>query len=480
MSSLLLPPKAHQEGGVDWITRVQRGVLADEPGLGKTRVAIDATKHMERVLVVAPNLILDSGVWHDEIEKWGQDGDCEYTLAPYSLLNERKWTGKMRVNKDGETVPNMSALKPIKVVRDEYKGHWDAVVLDECHYVKGRHTTWTWVAEQIAKECDMFMAMTGTPVPNWAHEVFTILRMMFPEEAKRGTGAFGGFWRWAEEWFDTSPNRFSNGNPVVGELLGCKPPCYQRDSDDPCEHYIRFTRENFGDRWRRSLRRDCLDLPPFTEQNVNIPMDAGTRRLYTSLKKDFAATYPDGTEILAWSQGKKNVMLDWLTISPWLLNRKGEPRGGKFDMLKFDLESRSRPTFVVAHYRDVVEACARVAQNTGARVGYVHGGNKASAGQTIRDFRAGKIDVLVGSIETVAEGLTLTRADMCIFVEKSFKPYRNQQALYRIHRMGQENPVTIRDYVTPNSVDLNKRKRVAVKEDRSTRTMTAADFTALL
>jgi hypothetical protein len=474
------PPKDHQRGGVEWISKVQRGILADEPGLGKTRVAIDATKDMERVLVVAPSLVLSSGVWEDEIDKWGQDGDCEYTLAPYQMLNARKWTGAYRTNKDGERVENLSATKPIKVLRDEYKGRWDAVVLDECHYVKGRSTTWSWAAEQISKESEMFLGMTGTPIPNWAHEVFMLLRMMYPAEAKRGTGQYGGFWRWAEQWFDTSPTRFSGGSPVVGELLGCKPGCYQRDGDDPCEHFIRFTRDNFGDHWRRSLRKDCLDLPPFTEQTVNVPLDATARRLYRQLVKDFSATFPDGEEVLAWTQGAKNVMLDQMTVSPWMVNPKGEPHGGKLDMLRFDLESRSRPTFVVAHYRRVVEACARVAESIGARVGFIHGGNKTNAGQTVRDFKAGKLDVLVGSIETVAEGLTLTRADMCIFVEKSFKNYRNEQAVYRIHRMGQENPVTIRDYVCPNSVDLNKRKRVAVKADRAERTMTAADFTALL
>lgn len=460
--TLLTPPrKAHQDGDVAWIEKVRRGLLANEPGLGKSRSAIDATKYAARVLVVAPSLVLSSGVWEDEIAKWGQEGDCEYTLAPYSMLNARK------------------GAKPIKVLRDQYKGHWDALILDECHYVKGRKTTWTWASQQIAKDSDLFLPMTGTPIPNWAHEVFTLLQMIYPEEAGRGQ-TYGSFWRWAGEWFDTSPTRFSGGNPVVGELLGCRPACYTRATGDPCGHYVRFTESNFGDRWRRCLRKDCLDLPPFTEQTVHVPLAADARRMYRELKKDFATIHEDGSEILAWSQGKKNVLMDQLTVSPWFLNPKGEPRGGKLDMLRFDLESRSRPTFVVAHYRDVVEACARVAESTGARVGYVHGRNKGEAGQIVRAFKQGRLDVLVGSIETVSEGLTLTNADMCIFVEKSFKPYRNEQALFRVHRMGQTNPVTIRDYVCPNTVDTGKRKRIATKQDRMDRMMTAAEFTSML
>lgn len=461
MPTLVLPRKAHQDGDVAFLEAHSHALLANEPGLGKSRSAIDATKHAERVLIVAPRMILESGVWADEIERWGQEGDCEYHLAPYTLLNQRKGS------------------KILNAVRPEWKGPWDAIIADEVHYVKGRNTYWTWALKEINKSADRFIGMTGTPIPNWAHEVFVLLQLLFPQEAGRGQ-RFGSFWRWAEEWFDTSPTRFSNGNPVVGELLGCKPPCYLRDSDDPCEHWIRFARGNFGSLWRRCLRKDCLDLPPLTEQTVNVPLDGPARRLYADLKKEFSAIY-EGEEILAWSQGAKNVMMDQLTVSPWFLNPKGEPHGGKLDMLKFDLQGRAHPTFVVAHYRRVVEACARVAESTGARVGAVHGGfDTRTNGATVRAFKRGELDVLVGSIETVAEGLTLVQADMTIFVEKSFKPYRNEQAVMRIYRMGQQRPVTVRDYVTPNTVDRNKRKRIATKSDRAERMMTAAEFAALM
>jgi superfamily II DNA or RNA helicase len=460
-----LARKAHQDGDIEWIHRVQRGLLANEPGLGKSRSAIDATSSASRVLVVAPSLVLSSGTWEDEINRWGADSDCAYTLAPYSMLNQRKKGPR------GGSVP-------IRALREEYQGAWDAIIIDEAHYVKGRKTSWTWAVQQIAGRSEIVLPMTGTPIPNWAHEVFTLLQIIYPHESKPG-GKYGSFWRWAGEWFDTTPTRFSNGNPVVGELLGCSGSCFSREPSDPCEHYRRFSHDNFGAHWRRCLRKDCLDLPPFTEQTIKVPMTTAQRRIYKELKKDFMATV-SGEEVLAWTQGAKNVMLDKVTISPWLLNPEGEPHGGKFERLRFDLESRSRPTVVFAHYRSVVEACARVASSTGARAGYVHGGNKAAAGQIVRDFKDGKLDVLVGSLELLAEGITLTNSDMAIMFEKSYKPYRNEQALFRVHRMGQVNPVTILDYVTPDSVDVNKRRTLATKTDRQMRMMTAAEFTALL
>lgn len=94
--------------------------------------------------------------------------------------------------------------------------------------------------------------------------------------------------------------------------------------------------------------------------------------------------------------------------------------------------------------------------------------------------KEGKLDVLVGSLETVSEGLTLTQADMAIFVEKSYKPSRNEQAMRRVHRIGQTRPVSVLDYVTPKSVDANKRALLAEKTDQQMRALTAAQFTALL
>ena len=51
------PLLEHQRFAVDWLQHVNRGLLGDEPGLGKTRTAIEAYGGRDRVLVIAPALI---------------------------------------------------------------------------------------------------------------------------------------------------------------------------------------------------------------------------------------------------------------------------------------------------------------------------------------------------------------------------------------------------------------------------------------
>ena len=460
--------RPHQVEDIEWIHREGRGLLANEPGLGKSRSAIEAFDG-GRNLVIAPNLVIEGGTWSDELAKWSSHAD-RWQVVPYSRLNQRSKTAR-------------GGTTPIEALQEEVQGNYDAVIVDEAHYTKGRKSSWTWAVEEIARHSGSVLEMTGTPILNWAHEIFPILRVVYQEEQKRGSGKYGSFWRWAGEWFDTTPTRFSGGSPVVGNLKACNIYCEARPPEDPCEHYYEFARENFGAKYRRMLRDDVLkDLPPLLGPlAIQTPMDTVQRRMYRELKKNYSTFTEDGSEILTWTQGSLNVALDKLTTSAWCVEPKGPAKGGKFEMLRYELEARSRPTLVLAHYRVSVEGAADVARQIGARVGYVHGGvPDRQSGQAIRDFKAGKLDVLVGSLETLSEGHTLTAADMVIFLETSYKPSRNTQGLRRVHRIGQTRPVTAHDYLTPNTVDERKRELLAVKTDHQMRLLTAAEFAALL
>lgn len=468
------PLYPYQAEGVARARSEGRLLIADEPGLGKTRQAVEAFDG-GRTLVIAPKLILDSGTWTDEIEKWA-DHPEGFTQAAYTGLVAYQG-GKPMIHRDKRGKTTRVTVRP------EFLDDWDAVILDEAHYIKGRSTSWTLAMQQIGKRSDSLLALTGTPMPNWAYEVFTLLQMLYPAEAKAGR-RFGSYQRWLNEWFIRLVNPFSTtpGSELIGGLLACgnRPECKNRPAHDPCEHWLEFTEANLGSKFLRRLRDDVLgDLPPLSEQVVEVPMDTAQRRMYRELKKDWLTETEAGQEVVTWTVGSRNVLLDRITTSGWFADMEGEPRGGKLDRLKYDLENRSRPTLVLAHYRDTVEACARVAESVGARSGFIHGGVR-DAGSVVRAFKDGKLDVLVGSLETVSEGLTLTMADMAIFVEKSYKPSRNEQAMRRVHRIGQERPVTVLDYVAPRSVDENKRVLLAEKTDQQMRMLSAAQFTALL
>lgn len=474
--------RPYQVQGRDWLVDVERGFLGDEPGLGKSRQLIEAARGT--TLVVAPAMVLDGGTWDDEIEKWGDPRNPTFQRA-YSKLNLRKPSGKTSTTGNAVYTVTTGMSDAVKQI-----GRVQTLILDEVHLAKGRNTLWTKVIRRLAKDADRVYLATGTPIPNWPHELFVPLQLMFPEEAKPG-GTFGAYWRWIDEWFHTAPNRFgdAHSNPDIMGLRRCNSKCDERPPYDPCDHFLEFASGNLRDRFMQRKRDDVLgDLPPLTGPvRVEVPMTPVQWREYKAMRDEYVASMVDGSEIVAWSAAAKNVMLDRLTTGLGVVtNEWTTAESGKLKRLEYDLTARARPTLVVAHYRASVEAAAAVAQSVGAVTRVIHGGTTTKQRQeVVRAFQAGKVDVLCGSLETVAEGLNLVAADLGISLEASYKPSRNEQAINRIRRMGQVRPTTWLDYVSVSptgrkTLDVNKRELLARKTDLQMRVLTAAQFASLL
>jgi len=433
-------PFHHQTTGTRWLREVGRGLLADEPGLGKTRQLIEASSG--RTLVVAPGLVLAGGTWDTEITRWA-DTPERFTSVPYTTLPAR----------DGRKITTR--------VRDEYAGPWDTIILDESHYVKGRTTSWTQVLRGLARTTPRVFLATGTPVPNWGPEIFTTLQLLHGQD--RPGQAYGAYWRWANQWFATEYNHFAHQtSKLTGRLHGCTPDC----PPATCPHWAAFTAANLGGRVLRRTAADCLDLPPLTVTTIRTPMATATHRAYRDMHRDFWAEIEGIGFRGDWTVGGRNHILAMIAVSPWLLSPTGTPTGGKFDRLAADLSdyAHTGPILVLAHHTNVVDACAAVATAQGLTAAAVTGRTPTrQAGDAIRAFRDGRLDVLAGSLDMLGEGHTFTAGTTAIFVEKSWVPARNAQARRRLHRPGQTRHVHVLEYVTPGSVDDVKERTLAEK-----------------
>ena len=96
------------------------------------------------------------------------------------------------------------------------------------------------------------------------------------------------------------------------------------------------------------------------------------------------------------------------------------------------------------------------------------------------EFQAGNIDVLIGTVSTVAVGLTLSRAATEVFVEHSWTPWKNVQARQRAMVLGKTSPVHIIDLWTKDTVDIGMRETVETKTEQQIKSLSARDFRAML
>lgn len=437
--------RAFQKIGTDFLIDQKRAILGDDPGLGKTNQCILAAQG--RTLIIAPAML--RRVWLDEIEKWRPGLDA--TITSYNLLCQRA----------PDAQGHMS--KVLAYPRSEYDLRWDTIICDEAHYLKARDTKWTKAVKRLAAKSDRIYLATGTPVPNWAHEIYMLLLLCHP-----GDQRFTNYRRWLLHWFQT-------WNPPWGglKIQGLK------------KRYIweQFAQGNDLDRCflRRTREEATPDLPPLTEQTIRVEMTPAQRAFYNKLKKDYIATTPGGAVVSAWSDGGLHTKLAQATTGVEILDPGAAP-GGKLAALRDLFEDRRHiPLVVFTAFRETARQVQDLAHAEGRRCGRIDGSLSIPQRMLAVDqFKTGQIDTLVGTLGTISEGLTLTEADTCIFVERSWRPSRNEQAMRRLHRIGQTRPVTVIHLLTADSIDDRMTSILDKKDDQIVQLMDAAVFAALL
>lgn len=455
---MTFPLMPHQERGVDFLKRTPRALLADEPGLGKSAQALLAAE--TPALIISPAML--SGVWEEEAALWrpGWEHGEDWEWISYSSLCERVSS----VSESGR-----KTSKALDRAKWQLRGReWKTIIFDEAHYLKSRKSKWTKAA--LGLHSDRVILLTGTPIPNWSHELYVLLRVLHGTKNPE----YRSYWRFIETWFSWWSPPWGDGRQR--EISGLRGGVTWED----------FARGTGLDRLMlRRLRDDVLrNLPPLTEQTILVKMGKSQRKAYDDLKRDYFTFVKDaGEEVAAFTDGGLYMKLAKATTGlPTLLETPTLSGSAKLDALKELLEEREgSPVVVFAHFRKTASACAELGENIGRKVAVVMGGMPQDERvDKVRAFQSGELDMLVGTLGTLSEGVTLTKADTAIMVEHAWRPSQNEQAMRRLHRIGQNRPVSVIHLVTEDSLDQKILALLAAKQSQQIAALRAAEFASLL
>ena len=364
-----------------------RCILGDEMGLGKTVEALawlEGRPDISKVLVVAPANVIYK--WKDEVERW----------ASLNVELVEKYTTPI-------TLSAGVIICSYNVMTHRYKElrEWgpDLIIWDEAHYLKGYRKKVRRVAAALKLKSQYVLALSGTPFLSRPIELFNILDMIQPGKWKigsYGTRYCGGFAYWA------GPLRGATNRSELKSRL--------------------------QDVMIRRLKRDVLDdLPPVTR--IVLPVDIRTvdyKREVRGINASNAAVKVNKLWHIIGRE-KAKVAIEWVN-----------------DFFKDHEESKK--IILYAHHLDVIDTLKEGLRHHGTFT--IDGRVPAKRRDAlIKGFQNGARPRVAVINKAGGEGIDLFGAgnidsSTILFVERQWTPALEEQAIARLDRIGQSNPVT--------------------------------------
>lgn len=428
----------HQRVGVDWLASRSAGLLADEQGLGKTATALQAADRLRarRVLVLAPAVVTFN--WAVEAAEW--------FTGPEDTVQVVR-TGRCAVDPNARLViVSHGLLTRRAVVERLWSIRWDVLVVDEAHNFRtpdAKRTralfgAWDWPhGPSLVDAADVVWLLSGTPMPNHAAELWTMLWGLDPGRVADASGATMSYRAFQAHHCHLRQTRYGvkvTGNRNLPELRG--------------------RLQGFS---LRRTKAQHLDLPPVRWDLVTLAPD----RLDAELRAMDAALGEDMAEALQTHAEDPEAAFELLRDSHELTTFRrlcGLAKAPAVaELLISELEVGALDKVVVfGVHRGVLDHLQQCLDLAGIGTVRIDGSTSQPDRQTaVTRFQSEPgVRVLLGNIQAAGVGITLTAAADVVFAELSWTPGDNAQAADRIHRIGQTaESVRVRFVALANTAD---------------------------
>lgn len=430
-------PFKHQMEGFEFGITHDRWLLADSPGLGKTKQLIDIACARK---IPNTKCLIVCGVnglkWNWQNEILIHSGETGHILG--QRIMKRKGTMKIGSNKDKlEDIKNIKNIDSyfiitnVESLRDENiakelqklcKNNTIRIVAcDEIHKVS--HSSQQ--GKGFLKLQSMVrVAMTGTPVMNKPLDLYPILKWLGYE-----THAFYSF---------------KNHYCVMGgfggyEILGYK------NLDE-----LRAKLESI---MLRRLKEDVLDLPEKLFIDEYVDMTPKQSIIYKEVTSDIQA-HIDEVKTAPNPLGQL-IRLRQATGYTGILSSDIQESAKLDRMLELVDESvdNGSKVIVFSNWTKITDPVYKMLKSYNPRL--ITGDTKDEIRQQyVDDFQNDpNVKVMCGTIGALGTGLTLTAADVVIFLDEPWHMAAKQQAMDRAHRIGQNSNVTIYTIMCKGTID---------------------------
>lgn len=423
----------YQRADLDYLIPRGGGILADQPGLGKTPTSIAFCNHFEatRVLVICPASVRIQ--WGERIREWS-------TIAGLNVNVMLKVKDGVHPTANYVVLSYDSARNPA-IIKALGRYDWDVLICDEAHKMKniealttrailgnsrGKYEHGEHKLPAIASKAKRKLALTGTPLLNRPSEAFNLIRF-FDHEAI-------DFMGW--EAFKDRYNKQADLKTVMGKRLKLESTSLETELQNRLRTHVMVRHE----------KKDVLTLmkpPRFSivrvEENGAVAgaLDAegmlGLSVEEIQTTKDF--------EILGHIAEARRLMGE--AIAPQVI-----------EYARDFLEGSDEKLALFGWHISVLDLLEQGLSEFGTvRID----GRKSPHARTMAVDNFVKKDdvrVFVSNLISGGEGVDGLQhvCSRCYIVEPDWVPSKNEQAVSRLDRIGQENLVNAEIFVAPGSI----------------------------
>lgn len=454
-ASLRATLRPYQVEGYRWLTFLYEhrmgGILADDMGLGKTVQALALLAHaieehstaapsepFAPFLVVAPTSVISS--WAAEAERFLPEAKVvtiTETTAGKTPLAERVAGAHLVLTSytllrmdENAYISYAAGLGSEEGPGGETPG-WGALLLDEAQFVKNTGTRAWSIARAMPVRTKI--AMTGTPLENNLMELWALLAIV-------ADGLF------------PSARAFRD--------LYARP---AESGEDPAHAAATTARLRQRIRplmLRRTKELVAAELPAKNDVRVNLPLSPGHRRIYdTHLQRERQKVLglledmdKNRFTIFQSLTLLRRLALDAALIDPDAYEGVTSAKREYLVERLPELLAGGHRVLVFSQFTGYLKSIARALGEKGIDHLYLDGSTRNRA-EVIEAFRSGAAPVFLISLKAGGFGLNLTEADHVFIMDPWWNPAAEQQAVDRIHRIGQEREVHVYRLVAEGTIE---------------------------
>lgn len=470
--------RPYQVEGFQWLSFLYEhrlgGILADDMGLGKTVQALALLAHAieehraaaERAaergesvepfapfLVVAPTSVITN--WAAEAERFLPEAKvvaitettagktplaeriagAHLVLTSYTLLrmDEDAYTGYARTLGGGinKLTGELSAPEG-----------WGALLLDEAQFVKNTGTRAWSIARAMPARTKI--AMTGTPIENNLMELWALLAIVVD-------GLF------------PSARAFRD--------LYARPAESGEDPAHAAATAARLRRRIRPLMLRRTKELVAAELPAKNDTRVNLPLAPGHRRIYdTHLQRERQKVLglledmdKNRFTIFQSLTLLRRLALDAALIDPEAYAGVSSVKRDYLVQQLPGLLEKGHRVLVFSQFTGYLKSISARLAEEGIGHLYLDGSTRNRA-EVIEAFTSGQEPVFLISLKAGGFGLNLTEADHVFIMDPWWNPAAEQQAVDRIHRIGQDKEVHVYRLVAEGTIE---EKVMQLKESKA-------------